>query len=130
MVSWARRVNGRWIVHHSLRERAEDYLDYLAQGDPGRLQASCENAKTLVRTGAGREDPKPWFYAGLFSLATAEERRRYLTEHRFTTAILAPADEEKHRAQGAPGFSPSTEAKLERIRQAVAHLMSGGAERC
>ena len=34
------------------------------------------------------EDPKPWFYAGLFSLATSEEAARYLQPYRVTMAAL------------------------------------------
>src|SRR4051794_20202758 len=70
-VAWAYRVNGRWIVHHGLDQRAKAYMDHLAGVDPRRLERSCQLAHQLARQ-AAPEDPKPWFYAGLFSLADAE----------------------------------------------------------
>lgn len=41
----------------------------------------------LVHGESGGLDPKPWFYAGLFSLATADEARRMLASHPLTLMV-------------------------------------------
>src|SRR5262245_18378355 len=83
-VAWVRATNARWLVHHGLREDAADYLDHLAAVDPVRLKPSCGIARRMVQRCGSASDPKPWFYAGLFSVATAEEGRRFLAGHKFT----------------------------------------------
>ena len=87
-VAWVRAANARWLVHHGLREDAADYLDHLAAVDPGRLKRSCGIARSMVQRCGSASDPKPWFYAGLFSLATAEEGRRFLAGHKFTRMAI------------------------------------------
>ena len=87
-VAWVRATNARWLVHHGLREDAADYLDHLAAVDPGRLKRSCGIARSMVQRCGSASDPKPWFYAGLFSLATAEEGRRFLAGHKFTRMAI------------------------------------------
>ena len=87
-VAWVRAANARWLVHHGLREDAADYLDHLAAVDPGRLKRSCGIARSMVQRCGSASDPKPWFYAGLFSLATAEEGRRFLSGHKFTRMAI------------------------------------------
>ena len=72
-VNMARRINTRWIVHHNLGHNAGLYLDHLAQTDEPRLAASCRNACLMIERCDPMEDPKPWFYAGLFSLANPDE---------------------------------------------------------
>src|SRR4029453_760403 len=83
-VAWVRATNARWLVHHGLREDAADYLDHLAAVDPGRLKRSCGIARSMGQRCGSTNDHKPWFYAGPFSLATAEEGRRFLAGHKFT----------------------------------------------
>lgn len=89
-VEWARRVNRSWIVHHQLDTRAEAWLDHLAESDDGRLDAACLAAREMCDRRGPESDPKPWFYAGLFSPATASEARRFLALHPLTLAT-APA---------------------------------------
>ena len=87
-VAWVRATNARWLVHHGLREDAADYLDHLAAVDPGRLKRSCGIARSMVQRCGSASDPKPWFYAGLFGLARAEEGRRFLAGHKFTRMAI------------------------------------------
>jgi hypothetical protein len=121
-VAWVRTVNARWLVHHGLREDAAAYLDHLAAVDPSRLQRSCRIARGMVRRRGSVSDPKPWFYAGVFSLATAEEGRRFLAGHEFTRAAVP------HLAEAlASDFTPDrvgepTWALIERIRAAVGEV--------
>jgi hypothetical protein len=122
VVLWARRVNGRWIVHHGLKESAEAYLDRLEGSDPERLVRSCERARRLVRECEPGEDPKPWFYAGLFSLATAQEVTQFLERHWFTASSLPSVDFGSSMPIEAQAVGPDTLAKLERLRDAVAKL--------
>src|SRR5690349_13116146 len=77
LCAWARKVNSSWIVHSDLDRHAEEYLAHLESSDPLRLELSCENARALVKLRDPFEDPKAWFYAGLFSLATPEELDRF-----------------------------------------------------
>jgi len=63
-------------------------------------------------------DPKPWFYVGLFQLATAVEARRFLETHRVTKALV-PAMED----------DPEVRLWLDRIgsetRELLGHLRHG-----
>ena len=121
-VDWVHRVNGRWIVHHGLKESAEAYLNHLQADDPGRLMDSCARAHQLVHTWAPSEDPKPWFYAGLFSLATAREAERFLDGHWFTVWCIPTLAEKMGNGMRPEGIGPDTESKANRIREAVAAL--------
>jgi len=87
-IAKVQRVNQRWIVHGKLRDNASAYLAHLQKTDPARLQKGCamalhmvQHKKTLIR------DPKPLFYAGLFSAATRGEIDLYLRDHPMTRAI-------------------------------------------
>lgn len=94
-LEWVKRVNNSWIVHGGLNHQANAWLDYLEKLNDGRLLPSCEAARAVCAMRDPLQDPKPWFYAGLFSLATAEEARRFLTPHRVTKAVVpAMADDE------------------------------------
>lgn len=118
-VAWANRLNGRWIVHHGLDQRAKAYMDRLAQVDPRRLERSCQLAHQLARQ-AAPEDPKPWFYAGLFSLATVEEAREFLANHWFTLSAIPSLTAELCRPDTATGaLGEAAREKIARIRQAL-----------
>lgn len=114
---WARRVNSRWIVHHDLRGAADRFLDYLEETDPARCQHACQRARRLVEMCEPAIDPKPSFYAGLFSVATRAERRYFLYGHSFITAVLARSLKKNLGALQAAG--PET---LDKIRQLRARL--------
>jgi hypothetical protein len=115
-------VNSRWIAHHGLQQSAADYLEDLEATDPDRLAASCERAKHLVSLSKPGEDPKPWFYAGLFSLATAPEAKRFLADHWFTAECIpsVSATIPKERTPGQ--ISPGTHEKMARIREVLQRL--------
>ena len=87
-VDWARGINGRWICHADLSETASRWMNHLAATAPDRLAASARQAFHLVKASGKACDPKPWFYAGLFSLATAEEQQEWLSRHPFTAAVV------------------------------------------
>lgn len=118
-VAWVRRVNARWIVHHGLDENAQAYLDHLAKVDPQRLKRSCRNAHLMVEQKDGMDDPKPWFYAGLFSLATNEEVNRFLAEH-WLTKIVTGTDDQTAIQPGA--VSEDTLKKIQRLQTTLARL--------
>ena len=82
-VDAVKRINRRWIVHGGLRASTTKYLALLEASDPERLQRSCELAMALVHSAADR-DPKPWFYAGVFAMATQDEAARFLSKHPLT----------------------------------------------
>jgi hypothetical protein len=87
-VAWVRKVNPVWRARHDLDQAAEAWLDHLARQDPRRLEACCTIAAVLTRGPGYGGDPKPWFYGGLFSLATREEAERFLADHRLTAAVI------------------------------------------
>lgn len=122
--AWARRVNGAWLVRGGLDATTDAWLDHLEQTDPARLLASCENARALCRGPDHTCDPKPWFYAGLFSLATSKEARRFLTAHRFTAAAIPALAHDEALNQWAATLSPASRELLARLREAVAALAS------
>lgn len=118
-VAWVRRVNARWLVHHRLRQDAADYLDHLAAVDRGRLERSCRMARSMVLHCGSANDPKPWFYAGLFGLATAEEGRRFLVGHEFTRAAIPELTEALGSDCTIDRVGKATWALIERIRAAL-----------
>jgi len=128
-ISWVKGFNERWIVREALRKNAAGYLDHLARTDPARLLQSCRRVKLLTDRFGHREDPKPWFYAALFSLATIPEAKQFLKDHDFTLASIP-------RLAGALPDHPSmnrvaltTSEKISRIRKAIEELDSEVADR-
>src|SRR5690606_22445529 len=99
------------------RDHANAYLDHLERNDPRRLDRSCEIAMELVHQRQRVKDPKPLFYAGLFSLARHGEIDRYLGEHAFTRAVLLRVLGDRD----APSL-PSEEA--ERLARTIAGIVS------
>ena len=122
-VGWARRINGRWIVHRGLKETAEAYMVYLGRNDPVRLRQSCRNARRLASGCESAEDPKPWFYGGLFSLATPDEAREFLAGHNFTASLVPAARKLPQFDACLEGAGQSTWQTVIRIRRALGHLL-------
>jgi hypothetical protein len=118
-IDWVRRINRSWIVHNNLNDQAEAWVDYLAEKNDPRLAASCGIARAMCDLRDPLDDPKPWFYAGLFHLATAEEARRFLDMHRVTKATVpSMADEESVRLW-FDRISQETRDLLHRLRDAL-----------
>src|ERR1041384_2872948 len=70
---------------------------------------------------AAPEDPKPWFYAGLFSLATVEEARRFLANHSFTLSAIPSLSTEL--CPGSP-TRPIGEAARDKSEENMPELQS------
>jgi hypothetical protein len=118
-VDWVKRINRSWIVHNNLNDQAEAWIDYLAaQSDP-RLQASCETARAMCDLREPLDDPKPWFYAGLFHLATAQEAIRFLDTHRVTKATVPTMVDDESVLLWIARVSPETRELLECMRRAL-----------
>ena len=117
--AWARRVNRGWLVRGGLADTTDAWLAHLEQADPGRLLASCEIARALSRGPDRTHDPKPWFYAGLFSLASAEEARHYLTDHRFTAAAIPALAQDASVTAWVATLGPASRELLTRLREGV-----------
>jgi hypothetical protein len=113
----ARTLNQRWLVRGELDRDADDYMRHLESIDPRRLDQSCKNAWRMTELREDTEDPKPWFYAGLFSLATEAETEQFLARHWLTRAAVSaeakPRDEK---------VSAATAEKLRRLRDALGSL--------
>ncbi len=118
-IEWAARLNKRWIVHHGLGHRADEWMAYLAETDPGRLRKSCEMARAMIRRWGQIGDPKPWFYSGLFSTANVPEARRFLAGHRLTTALVPAMAEDPEVQEWTGSLCSETKGLLERLRNAL-----------
>jgi hypothetical protein len=68
------------------------------------------------------EDPKPWFYAGLFSLATADEARRFLGTHRVTKALVPAMADDEEVLRWLEAVGPETRDLVKRFRDALAAM--------
>lgn len=121
-ISWVKGFNGRWIVRAELRKNAADYLDHLSRTDPARLRQSCRRVKLLTDRYGHDEDPKPWFYSALFSLATVQEAKRYLAEHDFTLAAIPRFAEASPELLGSDRVAVKTSEKIFRIRKVLEDL--------
>lgn len=88
-VEYAKRINRTWFVNGWLAETAERYMTYLAENQPDVLEEVCEHAVAAAKTASheGR-DPKPNFYATLFSRATPNEQDIYLKDHIWTRRLI------------------------------------------
>lgn len=117
-----RRINNRWIVHGGLRENANAFLDHLETVDPHRLATCCAVAMALVHRRHSVVDPKPRFYAGLFSLATPAEVHRYLAAHPLTRAISLLLDGDASGLDSLPESARPIAAPIaNEIRDILAH---------
>lgn len=94
-VDWVVRVNSSWLVRGGLDEAAGRWIEHLRATDPARLEASCDAARGMCRMRQPLADPKPWFYAGLFSLATPEEVARFIPGYRITKAAVPSMEHDK-----------------------------------
>ena len=120
-IDWVRQVNGRWIVRESLREDTAAYLDHLAATDTARLHEACRRAHTLTNDHP-EEDPKPWFYGGLFSFATEAEAARYLGDHDFLIACIPKFAKTNLGSLRVDELGEETAEKILRIRAALEEL--------
>lgn len=121
-VEWARRVNGRWIVHRGLDHSLAAYLDHLEKIDSPRLVRSCRLAHRLVHSIEPMEDPKPWFYGGLFSLATEAEARKFLAGHPLMAAIVPCLQSDEHLPAVLKSAGQRTHDKIRRLRETLDRL--------
>ncbi|MGV3753900.1 MAG: hypothetical protein ACO1QS_00795 [Verrucomicrobiota bacterium] len=97
-------------------------MDHLQENDPQRLVVSCRNAYLLVQQADPMEDPKPWFYTGLFSLLKPEEAKVYLLNHWLITMCVGLADPPEKSPIRLDAVSELTVEKIRRIREAVDRL--------
>jgi hypothetical protein len=87
-IEWVKRVNSAWLVRGGLNVAAGKWLAHLAATDLKRLEASCVAAREMCGLREPLADPKPWFYAGLFCLATRDEVESFIPSYRITKAAV------------------------------------------
>lgn len=121
-IEWAKRVNSSWLVRGGLNDDAESWLRHLETNDPGRLLASCEAARAMCAIRPHLSDPKPWFYAGLFSRATAQEARRFVDAHRITKAAIPAMGKDEEVMLWLERVGPETRELISALRAALAGL--------
>ncbi len=117
-IEWAKRVNGSWLVRSNLKEHAAEWIDYLAALADGRLEKSCLLARQFCDLRRPDDDPKPWFYAGLFRLATAAEAGQFLSTHRVTKATVPSMLEDPDVQLWLDRVGPETHELMARLRSA------------
>lgn len=84
-IAQARRINRTWIVRGGLSETTARYLDDLEAREPETLRLVCELAVTAAKKASHEQrDPKPDFYASIFSRASEADREHYLRDHAWT----------------------------------------------
>lgn len=121
---WVRRVNRSWIVRDGLADHAEAWLDHLAGLNDGRAEQACHTARRMCDLRNEFDDPKPWFYAGLFSLATADEAKRFLGSHRVTKATVPSMHDDEDVRLWVDRVGPETLALLTRLREGVRAILA------
>ncbi len=121
-IEWAGRVNQSWFVRGGLKEHAAEWMKYLISLDDGRLLSSSEAARAMCGMRDPLSDPKPWFYAGLFSLATADEARRFLESHRITRAAVPSMRDDETVVLWLDRAGPETRELIDRLRGAIQRI--------
>jgi hypothetical protein len=121
-IEWAKRVNGTWLVRGGLNTAAAAWLEHLETHDPGRLLACCEAARAMCELRPRLSDPKPWFYAGLFSRATEQEAQRFVAGHRITKAAIPAMQGDGEVKRWLDRAGPETRELIDTLRSAVAGL--------
>ena len=96
-IQWARQLNGRWIVHNKLNDTAAAWMEHSA------------------------EDPKPWFYGALFSLATPSEAGKFLAGHPLLASVV-PALQSCGSPPTLESVDNSTRRKILRLRDVLHRL--------
>lgn len=91
LIARVRKINRTWITRGEIAAHTERYLDHLAAHHPERLETVCARALAAAHEASHvrKTDPKPAFYATLFSEATPGERETFLKEHAYTRQLLA-----------------------------------------
>jgi hypothetical protein len=121
-VEWARRVNQSWLVRCELNDHTEAWLDHLAALDDGRLLKSCEIARKLCAERNEDDDPKLWFYAGIYQLATAAEAERFLESHHITKATVPAIMHKEENLAWINQLGKETLELFSRLRLALAKV--------
>jgi hypothetical protein len=121
-IAWASRLNARWIVHNKLNATAAAYMDYVAKTDRERLARSCRLAHRLVHTVGDKEDPKPWFYGGLFSLATPVEAKRFLAPHSLLASVVPALQTKNALPASLESVNTATRQKIVRLRDTLRRM--------
>jgi hypothetical protein len=124
-VDWVKRINRSWIVHNNLNDRADAWVDYLRDKNDPRLAPSCELARAMCDQREPLDDPKPWFYAGLFHFATVEESKRFLETHRVTKATVPVMRDDEGVKLWLNRISLETKELLDRLKGALAESAKG-----
>ena len=122
-IEWAGRVNQAWFVRGGLKENAVEWMRYLISVDDGRLLPSCEAARAMCGMRGPLTDPKPWFYAGLFSLATEDEARRFLETHRVTRAAIPVMHDDESVLLWLDRVGPETRELIQRLRDSIQRVV-------
>ncbi len=124
-VDWAKRVNRSWLVRSNLNDHADEWMAHLETLSDGRLEKSCQNARTMCDLRELDDDPKPWFYAGLFHLATEAEAKRFLSSHRVTKATVPSMDTDPEVHLWLERVGSETRELLQRLLKALADFKIG-----
>ncbi len=123
-LDWVKRVNRSWVVRSNLNDHAEAWLQYLGDLDDGRLLKSCEIARGMCSIRDRQIDPKPWFYGGLFSLATLEEAKLFIPTHRLTKSVVPAMRKQEDVRLWLDRVGPETDELVDLLRREMDALIA------
>jgi hypothetical protein len=125
-IDWARRVNRSWLVRGGLDVHAGEWLRQLAEAGDGRLLSSCLAARAMCGLRLPLEDPKPWFYAGLFHAASPAEAACFLRDHPVTLAAVPAMQADPQVRLWMDQAGPEVRGLVQRLRDGLARLGEEG----
>ncbi len=113
-------INLKWLTKGDLAEDAKKYIDRLEKQDFERVTHLCHVALACAREASARHlDPKPLFYAGLFSQTTPEERQELLGNNKVTLALVEAIENPASLAQNLSFMHTDQLAQFEQIAAIV-----------
>ncbi|MDK3157879.1 hypothetical protein QPK87_15040 [Kamptonema cortianum] len=109
-------INLKWLTKGDLSEDAHKYIARLEKENFDQVTHICHVALACAREASARKlDPKPFFYAGLFSRTTPEERQELLGNNKVTFALVESIDKPESLAENLSFMHTDQLAQFEQV---------------
>lgn len=113
-------INLKWLTKGDLAQDARDYISKLEREDVNMMTHVCHIALACAREASLRKlDPKPFFYAGLFSRTNPEEREKMLHNNKVTRALVEAIDHPETLADNLSFMHIDQYAQFEEIASLI-----------